>query len=99
MGVFGTLRLLVTSLVGWQGAAVCLDRPAAGLNMELVGPMQVAAEANLSFLVPSAPSVIVPELSLQRRSATSRRHRLLGHPPQADHPSWLLSAITALGGG
>jgi uncharacterized protein (TIRG00374 family) len=102
IGVAGTLVLVVYSFGAW--ICECLMYvsigKAVGFVSAPVGPWQAAAEANLSFLIPSSPGGIGP-FELACKDAMTRHgmapgqaaiYGLLVHV-------WLLLSITAVGGG
>ena len=101
IGVGGTLMLIVYSAIAWicEGLIyVSLER-AVGLASDAIGPWQAAAEANLSFLIPSSPGGIGPfELAckdaLVRHGASSAASGLFGLLMHF----YLIIAITGVGG-
>ena len=101
IGVGGTLLLIVYSAIAWicEGLIyVSLERT-VGLASDAIGPWQAAAEANLSFLIPSSPGGIGPfELAckdaLVRHGASPAAGGLFGLLMHF----YLIVAITGVGG-
>ena len=101
IGVAGSLMLVVYSFAAWfcECMMYVSIAKAIGLRNDAVGPWQAAAEANLSFLIPSSPGGIGPfELACKDAmmrhgagAAESAIYGLLVH-------LWLLVVITAVGG-
>ena len=62
IGIVGTLLLIVYSFIAWacEGMLYVSFTKAVGLHVDAIGPWQAAAEANLSFLIPSSPGGIGP---------------------------------------
>ena len=101
IGVLGTLLLIVYSLAAWacEGMIYVSLARAIGLASDPVGPWQGAAEANLSFLIPSSPGGIGPfELAcrdaLVRHGSSSAAAGLFGLVMHL----YLIVAITGVGG-
>ncbi len=102
IGVLGTLLLILYSFAAWacEGMIYVSLARATGLAVDRVGPWQAAAEANLSFLIPSSPGGIGPfELAcrdaLVRHGASSAAAGLFGLVMHL----YLIVAITGVGGG
>lgn len=101
IGIVGTLLLIVYSFVAWacEGMIYVSLAKAVGLASDRVGPWQAAAEANLSFLIPSSPGGIGPfELAckdaLVRHGASPAASGLFGLVMHL----YLILAITGVGG-
>ncbi len=101
IGIVGTLLLIVYSFIAWacEGMIYVSLAKGIGLVSDLVGPWQAAAEANLSFLIPSSPGGIGPfELAcrdaLVRHGASSAAAGLFGLVMHL----YLIAAITGVGG-
>ncbi len=101
IGVLGTLLLIVYSFAAWacEGMIYVSLARAIGLVADPVGPWQGAAEANLSFLIPSSPGGIGPfELAcrdaLVRHGASPSAAGLFGLVMHL----YLIVVITGVGG-
>ncbi len=101
IGIFGTLLLILYSFIAWacEGMLYVSFAKAVGLVSDKVGPWQAAAEANLSFLIPSSPGGIGPfELAckdaLVRHGASPVSSGLFGLLMHL----YLLIGITGVGG-
>lgn len=101
IGVTGTLLLIFYSFLAWacEGMLYVSFAKALGLQSDRVGPWQAAAEANLSFLIPSSPGGIGPfELAckdaLVRHGASPAASGLFGLVVHL----YLILAITGVGG-
>ena len=101
IGIVGTLLLILYSAIAWacEGMLYVSFAKAIGLTSDAIGPWQAAAEANLSFLIPSSPGGIGPfELAcrdaLVRHGAGSAASGLFGLLIHL----YLIFAITAVGG-
>ena len=101
IGVLGTLGLVLYSFIAWacEGMLYVSFEKAVGLASDTVGPWQAAAEANLSFLIPSSPGGIGPfELAckdaLVRHGAGPAASGLFGLLMHL----YLIIAITGVGG-
>jgi len=97
----GSLMLVVYSIAAWfcECMMYVAIAKAIGLRSDAVGPWQAAAEANLSFLIPSSPGGIGPfELAckdaMMRHGASAGESAIYGLLVHL----WLLVAITAVGG-
>ncbi len=102
IGIGGTLLLILYSFAAWacEGMLYVSFSKAIGLVSDRVGPWQAAAEANLSFLIPSSPGGIGPfELAckdaLVRHGASPAASGLFGLLVHL----YLILAITGVGGG
>lgn len=102
IGVTGTLMLILYSFAAWacEGMLYVSLARGIGLTTDRVGPWQAAAEANLSFLIPSSPGGIGPfELAckdaLMRHGASPAASGLFGLVMHL----YLIVAITGVGGG
>ncbi len=101
IGILGTLLLIVYSFVAWacEGMLYVSLAKTVGLTTDAIGPWQAAAEANLSFLIPSSPGGIGPfELAckdaLVRHGASPAASGLYGLVMHL----YLILAITSVGG-
>ncbi len=101
IGILGTLLLIFYSFLAWtcEGFLYVSFAKAIGLVTDAVGPWQAAAEANLSFLIPSSPGGIGPfELAckdaLVRHGASPVASGLFGLLMHL----YLLIGITGVGG-
>ncbi len=101
IGVTGTLLLILYSAVAWacEGLLYVSFAKAVGLTTDAIGPWQAAAEANLSFLIPSSPGGIGPfELAckdaLVRHGASPAASGLFGLMMHL----YLILGITGVGG-
>ncbi len=101
IGVAGTLGLVLVSLVAWgfEGLLYVSATRAIHLPVDMIGPWQAVAEANLSFLIPSSPGGIGPfELAckdaLMRHGTPEAAAALFGLGIHA----WLFLTITGTGG-
>ncbi len=101
IGIVGTLLLIFYSSIAWtcEGLLYVSFAKAVGLQSDVIGPWQAAAEANLSFLIPSSPGGIGPfELAckdaLVRHGASPVASGLFGLLMHL----YLLIGITAVGG-
>lgn len=101
IGIAGTLMLIFYSFIAWtcEGLLYVSFAKAIGLVTDAVGPWQAAAEANLSFLIPSSPGGIGPfELAckdaLVRHGASPVASGLFGLLMHL----YLLIGITGVGG-
>ncbi len=101
IGVIGTLLLIFYSAIAWacEGMIYVSLVNAVGLTVDTVGPWQAAAEANLSFLIPSSPGGIGPfELACQdalvRHGASPGQSALFGLVMHF----YLILGITGVGG-
>ena len=102
IGIGGTLLLILYSFGAWacEGMLYVSFAKTLGLVSDRVGPWQAAAEANLSFLIPSSPGGIGPfELAckdaLVRHGASPAASGLFGLVVHL----YLILAITGVGGG
>ena len=102
IGIGGTLLLILYSFVAWacEGMLYVSFAKTLGLVTDRIGPWQAAAEANLSFLIPSSPGGIGPfELAckdaLVRHGASPAASGLFGLVVHL----YLILAITGVGGG
>jgi uncharacterized membrane protein YbhN (UPF0104 family) len=101
IGAFGSLLLLVESVIIWSAEGMQFLAAAKTLGVESgpAGPWQAVAGANLSFLVPSSPGGIGPfelatKTALVSHGADPVRATLYG---LALHV-WMLVVITGVGG-
>jgi len=102
IGVPGTLMLVVYSFLAWscEGMMYLSVTRVIGLAVDRIGPWQMVAEANLSFLIPSSPGGIGPfELAckdaLTRHGVAPAAAGLAGLVMHA----WLFVSLTTVGGG
>jgi uncharacterized membrane protein YbhN (UPF0104 family) len=101
LGVFGSLMLLLQSVIIWtcEGMIFLSSLALLGIGVDRIAPWLAVSFANLSYLIPSSPGAIGPfelavKTSLASHGASLSQAAVFGLAIHA----WMLLSVTGAGG-